>query len=369
MADRYGRQDIIRILKSDIETPEVVTAQMNRAFRQIGTEPEKKAVRRKKRGLRWQIAVAVMEAMMLGTVTVGAAGFILWNPDVAERFEASEEQQKALEEQKVAVPAEAGASANGVTVSLEQYLATEKYMYLYFKITAPEDMKLTQETFFENSGLLINGEEMEANYSGGIPDLSEDGTDNVIYWEYFVQWVDKQKISGQEMTAHFDNLLERNEAEITKTLVEGTWDVTWNLEYEPSEETFAVNQPLEGTDITVKSITISPISLEVTYDLPRKMEQIEVIDENSNKITRNEYEEPDIYASQYRMKDGSVEDINAGGPDSEGYQNTDESDNTYVVSSGCTKVYTVEDIESIIFVNRETNQTYDVPLAAPAESE
>lgn len=357
MEKNYTKQDIARILKNDIETPEVVTMKMNQTLNEIRETKRKK----KSKAMRWQAAAAVMGIMLIGTVTVGAAGFFLWHPDVAERFDANEAQQQELEAQKVTVPVDASCTNQGVTVSLEQSLMTEKYMYIYFKITAPKDMKLSQNTFFQNSSLLLNGKDAEASYCGGVPDFSEDGTDNVTYWEYFVEWTDKNDLSGQEMTARFENLIESDMAkDQDTTLVEGTWDVTWNLEYSPSEQTFVLNQPIEGEDITVKEVTISPISIEVVYDWARKEIEETIIDENGEEEICSEFADPVVFAAQYRMKDGTVQDISCGGMGSGGY--VSEEDDTYVTSFGCDKVYTVEDIESIIFMNAETEATYEMKL-------
>lgn len=360
MAENYSKQEVIRILKNEIDTPEVVTRQMNCAFRKLGDQKERKCSR--KRSFRWQAAAALMCAVIIGSVTTRAAGFFLWNQDVAEKFEADKAQQQALEAKKVTAPVEARAVGHGVTVELEQSLMTEKYMYLYFKIIVPDDMKLSGETMFENSRLLINGKDIDASYNGGILDFIEDGTDNVTYLEYFVQWADKREMSGQELTAHFENLVEVEKAEVSKKLIEGTWDVTWTIEYAPSEETFAVNQTLEGADITVKEITISPISLEVSYDWKRQWTEEPAVDEEGNDFVHRELREPSVYASQYRMKDGNLLEIDCGGMGSYGYASEDENDNTYIVSLGLTKVYTPDDIRSVIFTDRESGQTYEVPI-------
>lgn len=360
MAKNYTKQDMVRILKSDIEIPEVVELQMQKTFDEI--KECSKQTKKRKRSLRWQAAAAIMGIMVIGTVSVGAAGFFLWHPDVAEKFEANEVQQQELEIKKVTVPTpqEASCTDNGVTISLEQSLMTEKYMYLYFKITAPEEMKLSEYTFFRNTELRLNGEPLDASYCGGLPDFSEDGTDNVTYWEYFVELQEKTDVNGKQMTAHFETMEESDKADVGPIIAEGKWDVTWTLDYQPSEQVFAINQPIEKENITVKDVTISPISIEVAYDWARKEVERIIIDENGNEEKGSELAEPVIYAAQYRMKNGTVEDISCGGMGSAGYVSADED--TYVVSFGCDKVYTVEDIESIIFMNSETEAAYEFKL-------
>ncbi len=360
MAKEYTKQDMVRILKNDVEVPEIVNLKIDEAFKQV--KQDAKQLKKKRRNLRWQAAAAVMGIMIIGTASVGAAGFFLWNPDVAEKFEADEVQQQELEIKKVTVPTpqEASCTNNGVTISLEQSLMTEKYMYLYFKITAPEDIKLPENTFFRNNELLLDGKPFEASYCGGLPELSEDGTDNVTYWEYFVELQEKTDINGKQITAHFENMEESDKADMGPMIAEGEWDVTWTIDYQPSEQVFAINQSIEEEDIAIKEVVISPISIEVAYDWAKKEVEETIIDENGNEEKARQLAEPKIYAAQYRMKDGSVEDISCGGMGSAGYMSEDE--NTYVVSFGCDKVYTVEDIESIIFMHAETEAAYEFKL-------
>lgn len=342
MAKGYTKQDMVRILKNDVEVPEVVDLKIHEAFKQI--KEGSKQAKKKRRNLRWQAAAAVMGIMIIGTASVGAAGFFLWNPDVAEKFEADEVQQQELEIKKVTVPTpqEASCTNNGVTISLEQSLTTEKHMYMYFKITAPEDMKLSENTFL-NEKMLLNGKPIEANYCGGMPDeLEEDGADNVTYWEYTIEWREKTDLNGQTFTAHFDSIEESDKAAFGPIIAEGPWDVSWTLEYAPSEQTFDIDQQLEKEGVTVDKVIISPISLEFVYKLE---------DRGGEWV-------PPFEICQYRMKDGTTEEISCDGM----YSAELLDKTTYVESNGLGKVYTVEDIAGVIIRNYESGETYEINL-------
>lgn len=360
MAKKYSKHDMVRILKSEIEPPEAVTRQIGAAFGQIG---ETETVRRRKsRGLRWQVAAALMGAVILGTVTVGTAASLLWNPNVVEHFEVDETQQKLLEEKKVVVPVQASATDSGVTISLEQTLATEKFMYLYFKITAPEDMKLSEDTCFENCGLRWgDGSELNASYGGMTQKKTAETADNVCYMEWFVEWIDKEDRNGRKMCAYFEGLEEASIESPVKTLADGNWEMSWTLDYEPSEETFTVNRRLEHSDITVKEITISPISFEITYDWKRQKQPVKSVDPDGNPEISMEYAPPSVQYTKCRMRDGSTMDIRQGGG-SMGYISNDEKDTTYMESFDSDRVYPIEDIVAVIFEDINTKEVYEIPI-------
>lgn len=327
---------------------------MEKTLRQIGAQEIQK--KKTKKNLRFQVALALAGAMILGTVTVGATGFFLWDKDVAKRFGADEEKQQILEEKKVAVPVEAFATAQGVTVSLEQSLMTEKDMYLYFKVEMPEEISPDMDIFFDELELSIDGKttaDYGLSWSGSEPYDMEHEQSNVRYWEYFVQANDVMDLQGKTMTAHFKNLAGQVKNENVQSIAEGDWDLSWELDYAPSQETFSVDKEVPEENITVKSIDISPISMEVTYDWEGSFHEIEAVDENGNKTMKEEEDLPPIYPAQYRLKDGSLVDIDKNGMGSAGRKQ--ENKNLYTESWQSTKVNIVEDITGVVFKNREAD--------------
>lgn len=354
MRNNYTKKEIEQILQNEIEIPQEVEMKMEKAFRQIGATEAQKA--RKRRSLRFQVALVLAGAMILGTVTVGATGFFFWNQDVAERFEADEEKQQILEEKKVTVPIEASATDQGVTVSLEQSLMTEKDMYLYFKIEVPEEIPADMDILFDWDDILIDGKstmDYDFSWCGGQPMDMEREQSNIIYQEYFVQAPDIMDFNGKVFTAHFENLKGYVKNEAVQTIAEGTWDVSWVLDYAPSQETFTVDQEIPEENITVKRISISPISMEVVYDWEGTFHESEIIDENGNAIITEEEDFAPIYPAQYRLEDGSLVEINKDGMGARGRN----QENLYLESWQSAKVNIVEDITGVVFKSWESEDT------------
>lgn len=354
MKERYTKKEIERILQNEVEIPQEVEMKMEKALRQIGAADTGKV--RKKRSLRFQVALALAGAMVLGTVTVGATGFFLWNQDVAKKFEADEEKQRILEEKRVAVPIEADAADQGVTISLEQSLMTEKDMYFYFKVEAPEEIPAEADIFFDEVDILIDGKpssDYELSWCGSEPEGLERRRSNTRYWEYFVQANNVTDFNGKTLTAHFKRLDWQVGNETVQTISEGTWDVSWKLDYSPSQETFVVDREVPEENIIVKSISISPISIEVTYDWEGSFHEIEAVAQNGDKAMKEEEDFPPVYPAQYRLKDGSLVNIDKGGMGNMGRKQKD--DRLYTESWQSTKVNIVEDITGVIFKNRKAD--------------
>lgn len=361
MKKQYTKKEIERILQNEVEIPREVEMKMEKAFRKIGAAETQKV--RRRRNLRFQVALALAGAMILGTVTVGATGFFLWDQDVAERFEADETKQQILEEKKVTVPIEASATDQGVTISLEQSLMTEKDMYLYFKVEAPEDIPADMDIFFDELDILIDGkssQDYDLSWCGSEPADVVHEQSNTRYWEYFVQANDVMDLNGKTLTAHFKKLDGQIKNETVQTISEGTWDVSWELDYSPSQESFTVDREVPEEKITVKSISISPISMEVTYDWEGTFHEIEAVDENGNKTMKEEEDLPPIYPAQYRLKDGSLVDIDKNGMGSTGRNQEDK--NIYTESWQSTKVNIVEDITGVVFKSQATEEAYEVDI-------
>ena len=361
MKERYFNREIDRILQNDVEIPREVEMKMEKALRQIGAKEIQK--KKAKKSLRFQVALALAGAMILGTVTVGATGFFLWDKDVAKRFEADEEKQQILEEKKVAVPVEAFATDQGVTVSLEQSLMTERDMYLYFKVEMPEEISPSMDIFFDELELLIDGKsslDYDLSWSGSEPFDTEHEQSNVRYWEYFVQAKDVMDLQGKTMTAHFKNLAGQVKNETVQSIAEGNWDLNWKLDYSPSQKTFTVDRDVPEENITVKSIDISPISMKVTYDWKKTLHEIEGVDANGDKAGWEEEDVPSIYPAQYRLKDGTLVTIDKNGMGATGRDG--ENENLYWESWQSTKVNIVEDIQSVVFVGTKSGASYEIGL-------
>lgn len=142
-------------------------------------------------------------------------------------------------------------------------------------------------------------------------------------------------------------------------LIDGRWDLEWNMVYEDSETVFELERQVPELDMTIRRIVLSPISIEVIYDWKRQQVADQGIDENGNAFDYYYDKEPPVMTS-FRMKDGSIQAIDLSGPGNIGY--LDESSTEYRTSYGMGRVVTVDDVAGILFLDPESGTEAEITL-------
>lgn len=373
----HTEKEIERMLKQKVEIPELVADRIEETLNQIrqdaacggnqkpGQKKEKVTdFKEKSKGKRKQKrhfgAVTVAAAVLICTsITAAAAVFFHWNNMVVEKFEIDEVQKEKLVEEGVAPEVNASVTDNGVTISTEQALMDSKYIYLLLKIEAPEDLILSEYLFFDKFELTLDGKQPEFSYGAGIVDANTN--DNISYWEIWVNnTVFGSDFHNKILGIHLENMIDNVDKDKPGTkLVDGKWDLDWNMVYEDSETVFELNKEVPEFGMTVKSIALSPISIEVYFDWERQKIPFDAIDENGETFTAYDFVEPP-QAVGFRMKDGSRQNIDISGPGSTGY--TDEVTTEYLWSYGMGKVVTVSDVEAVIFSELGSEKEVEVAL-------
>ena len=130
---------ILRTLQQDVEIPEVVRKKADQAFARIHAEQEKtepdnrkvvlynkKETERKAISKRKIAVVAAVAALATATVTAGATAYMKWSAGMAEGMQATETQQKQLEDNGMAAFTSQSCTDAGVTVTAEQSI-TDNY--------------------------------------------------------------------------------------------------------------------------------------------------------------------------------------------------------------------------------------------------
>lgn len=359
MKKEYSLEELKKILKSDITIPPIVQSQAHNAFEQIYPDFDKNKnqtdfVRyKKKKRFKMYLTASAAAIMLFGTLTAGAAALFHWDPVVADKFNVTKEQQQILADKQAVVPLESKDTVNDVTISTSQILMDDKYMYLLFKIAAPDNIPLNENTFFENTELTVEGEPIEASYYGSIlnePELLLDSPEeNAVYWETWVEVTEGVNLQGKNVTATFTNLTEQQPSKELLPVLYGEWKLTWNIDYQGTVKTFEINQTLEEYNVTIKNITLSPISARILYEYPRDEKTGEAIQEDGT-VTETLYYDDPICLSGIKLRDGSL----AGeffGPGSCGYTTTTGTE--WLTSISSTKIIPVNDVISFLFGQEE----------------
>lgn len=304
-------------------------------------------------------AAAAAAVLACTSITAVAAVVFHWNNMVVEKFEIDEVQQETLVEQGIAPVVNASATENGVTVSTEQALMDSKFIYLLLKIEAPEDVTLSEYVLFEDFNLTLDGSDADFSYSSGLMD--EDTSDNISYWAVWINnSISNYDFHGKTLGIHLKNLLDDVQGANPGTkLIDGRWDLEWNMVYEDSETVFELERQVPELDMTIKRIVLSPISIEVIYDWKRQQVADQGIDENGNAFDYYYDKEPPVMTS-FRMKDGSIQAIDLSGPGNIGY--LDENSTEYRTSYGMGRIVTVDDVAGILFLDPESGTEAEITL-------
>lgn len=136
--------NIFEVLSQDIQIPEIVQNKANEAFRQIRCEmPQSRKEENENmsaralfsNGKRRKLTIAILvAAMILGTITVGAAVYKKWSQGIEEEFHVDEEKKQFAEDSGVIDFPNLSVTDNGVTVTVKQSMADDYFAFVSFKV-------------------------------------------------------------------------------------------------------------------------------------------------------------------------------------------------------------------------------------------
>ncbi len=371
MKKAYYRKNMKRILRQDISIPVSVRNGMNMALLQINDlqtmKGEEKVTRYNYNRLIKKVAVAFLLVTLGAGVTTVAAEIIKWNTKVANKFEANPKQQEELIESGAAKLLDTSDTQNGITISAVQSIADKKYMYLLFKIVAPENIPLTESTFFDKIKITVGGKKIKATHFGGwldneMPDSEED-TANIKYWEVWINNKGEKTLMGENITVTFSDMISLKNDKVGATpSINGEWNITCNTGNADVTKNVAIGKQIKEFNTTVKEIGLSPISLTVLYEYERTelTEQVTNKDGSISKV--HEYQIPAAPIS-FQMVDGSIIDIPKGGPGTEGYSHpADLANNECFISFAFSKIIDIEKVSAIIFKEKDKDLTVTIPI-------
>lgn len=300
------------IFTEKIELSEIVLNKTDQAFAMIRQEDSghmKKANAGEtgnKRLFKTQAAViAGICILSISSISVVAAIRHYWGRGMNGNIQASDEQQQELLEKNIAKvyreepeSPSLAVTDSGVTIVPDTVVVDERFAYMSFQISGyrvedgmvptfgevnvyqgddPEDV----DSWVNMSGSMYNGticnEEGQPVYEDGTP-LKQDENGRTIHYytdqdgnmEFIIQAyvVDpNDTLLGKTVHVRFQNLGTHSKREGFALAVEGDWNLEIVLPDVSSARDITVGQKVEGTNFTLESISISPISMKVNYSV------------------------------------------------------------------------------------------------------
>ncbi len=370
-------EDMLEILKRDVEIPDIVMKKAEGAFAKIQGEakvqektkitPLSPKKTRKKIPAKRMFLVAATVMLGAGGVTAGAQRYMRWSKTASEGMLASEETQKKMEETKLAVPVNKSDTQNGVTVTVSQTIVDSYYAHIIFKVEG-YDAGEGKQPFFETDTVVVDGYDpwkdpydekqhfgsggdwyngvtmgedgRAVRISDGKPlDEIEDYQDNYKLedgsYEYrltLTHTADKDYFMGKPIHLELHNLGTAEKEDLTN-VIDATWSFDWVLEGSPEKKEYDLNASIGDTGVTVKHVEISPISLNVTYDFPKKI--YNKMDNSSGML---------FFPDGVRLKDGTELKTIYLGPGTNGYI----SENEYFIAFPVDRILDTDEIDALL---------------------
>ena len=128
-------------------------------------ETERKAISKRKIAV-----VAAVAALATATVTAGAAAYMKWSAGMAEGMQATETQQKQLEDNGMAVFTSQSCTDAGVTVTAQQSITDNYNSHISFKVEGFQ-VEDGQQPDFGSISVLVDGKD-DLNLDAGFYDAS-----------------------------------------------------------------------------------------------------------------------------------------------------------------------------------------------------
>ncbi|HIX31346.1 MAG TPA: DUF4179 domain-containing protein [Firmicutes bacterium] len=275
--------------------------------------------RRRRHPLGRGMAVAAAAALCL-CVVAGAAGVLKAPSQVFAPVFGTAETEII---DKIGHPVDASATADGVTVTADAVIG-DKYHYAIVYTIAKDDGTAFDAdlTPIPESGVL-NLRWQSSNTTVGLPVgghgssyfFDADPADNAI--QYIEQYSPNKPLSpGGRVKTVFQDLCPG--APGSEPLAEGKWVLRFAMNFEDASVALSAGQEtsLNGMDVTVDAVTLSPLALRVDYTVH---EEFVWAEQEDGRISEENAALQDAFLDdltlRVTMKDGTVYDLtgSAGG--------------------------------------------------------
>ena len=376
------------IFPEETELSEIVLKKINQAFEMIKQEDTgymKKSNIGGGKFLKGRAAV-IAGVCILAASSISAAAAIHhhWGRGMNGNIQASDTKQQVLTENGVAKVyredpdyLSLAVTDHGITIAPDTVIVDDRFAYMSFRISGYSAADREEPGFDmvdvyqgddpEDDGSWVNmyGGRM---YDGIIPDenghpVYEDGsplknyedgsiisyyTDSSGDMEYIIQAgiVDlNDSLLGKTIHVDFKDLGSFSKGKFTPA-VEGKWSFRMILPDVSSAKDIDVGQKVEGTGFVMESISISPVSMKVTYSVI----EVPEISEDENGIPR---------VQGVVLKDGTrIPYLTDGGRT--GY--TDSSRSNAYQMAGYDRVIDIDEVAALIVLTSYENEKVEIPI-------
>lgn len=248
------------------------------------------------------LLVAAACAALLGT-TAAASEIFKWNERASQVFEADEETKDELTMNQLAQEVSQSVTDQGLTITAIQTVQDKNRFYALFEVTAEDTkMKISQDYSLDYTIDLGGKEDLFCAFTWGFVAEQEDS--NSRYFEIYGTKTEQSE-ENLTMNLHFTALRGKpaQKAGEGEVLISGNWDFALDVHAYPMVSyTLEGEYQLSGYPVHVTSVSLSPLSMEITYDGAdvRNMEAKEQVHlDQLDSLTA-------LYPTGVRYQDGTI---------------------------------------------------------------
>ena len=243
--------------------------------------------------------IAAVFCLLIGTSAFAAVSFGLMDGLRTFLRPATPEQEELLAQGAYVVD-QRDSNPNG-TLEVKQVIGDSNLVYLLLEFTAPEGTVLDLDGY-RFSGSLNVGQQTTG---AGFVKIA-DGDENDNHMTLVMCEPTREPIAGKRAKLELSDLEGANVGEEYQPILSGSWSARFALDFEDCSVTYPMAQtiPVEGYDITLQSISVSPLSVTLRANSPYTREIMQSLDE---KYAPYSDDSPRWFPVTIHYADGSTE--------------------------------------------------------------
>ena len=311
----------------------------------LGYSKNSRSVSNNSAGVRRLLLIAAVITMIIALCASAYAIYVHWTRGMERLLPATEAEKQLAEESGLSDTSRSvSATANGVTVSVEQTVIDSHTAWIALRI---EGLQIERERQWDatlwNCSLTFDGERPPAWGASFASEHDENGdlilsaADGSLEYDIWARAGDKlETLAGREIRITIESMGTGGLKSDYLPLAEGPWELVWTPSSNSKNISVQPDAMIGDTGVRLISAEISPITAKVTMKLPQPWEGYEVL------------ELFDLQLTGVRLKDGTVvvSDI-FGPPSSWGYE--DINNLIFVQEYSSHKIIRPEQVDALIF--------------------
>lgn len=258
------------------------------------------AEREQPRRKRWRIVLACAAVCaLIGTSAFAAASMGLADGLLKFLQPATSEQKELLARGSYVVNKSAR-NPNGI-LEVKQVIGDSNLVYLLLEFTAPEGTVLDLDGYRFNGSLDAGRQTTGAGFVKIADDDDNDNRITLVMCE-----PTRKPVAGKRAKLKLSDLEGANMGADYQTVLTGSWSVSFPLDFEDCSVIYPMAQTIsaEGYDITLQSISISPLSVTLHANSPYTREISQSLNEKYAPYSDNS---PRWFPVTIHYADGSTE--------------------------------------------------------------